>query len=128
MNKVIIAGRLGQDPEIKGYGADGKSLAKFTVATNDGWGENEKTNWHRVTVFGKAAENCDRFLSKGAFVMIEGRVEYGTYEDADGNTRYTTDIIADRVEFGPKTDGGGGGGATTGAAKPDQFKDDDIPF
>ena len=107
MNNVTIIGNLTKDPELR-YTTDGKPIAKFTVAVNDGYGENQRTSYIPVTVFGKQAENCDRFLSKGRKVGVTGRIQTGSYEK-DGRKIYTTDVIANVVEF---LSGGDGQGAT----------------
>ncbi len=127
-NVAVITGRLGKDPEMVPYG-DGKNLCKFSMATDDGWGENKKTNWHRITVFGKTAELCNQYLSKGRMCQVVGRIDYDSYEK-DGIKRYTTDIIADSVEFlGGKGDSAEQKGPQiyeVGAVPEDD--DSDLPF
>ncbi|VFQ44113.1 single-stranded DNA-binding protein [Desulfoluna butyratoxydans] len=118
LNKVMIIGNLGRDPEVS-YTPSGLAICKFSIATTDvrvdrNSGERtERTEWHRITVFGKTAENCGRFLAKGRQVYVEGRLQTSSYEK-DGITRYSTDIIANQVTFlgGRNADGGGqqGGG------------------
>ena len=104
MNKVILHGRLGKDPEVK-YLASGKAVANFSVATDDGWGDNKQTNWHNVTAWEKTAEAVGKFLTKGSEVIVEGRIQYRSYDDKDGKKRYVTDIVATHVEFvGKKSD------------------------
>ena len=126
VNKVIIVGRLGRDPEMRG------SACKLNIATDYQRKDGEKsTEWHRVTVFGKQGESCERYLSKGRQVYIEGRLQTSSYEK-DGEKRYSTDIIAERVQFlGGKSDG-------AGSSKPAPYDDsapyspaagdDDVPF
>lgn len=102
MNRVMLIGNLGKDPELR-YTPSGTALAKFTLATNrkfiDREGQKqEKTEWHRITVWSKLAEICAQYLTKGKQVMIEGRIEYGSYEK-DGVKHYTTDIIAENMEM-----------------------------
>ena len=99
MNTVALIGRLTKDPEVK-YTAGEKPTAgaRFSIAVNDGYGENERTSFINIVAFGKQAENCERFLSKGRQVGITGRIQTGSYEK-DGRTVYTTDVIASRVEF-----------------------------
>ena len=126
MNKVILIGRLGKDPESRGS-QGGSTICKFSLATDDGWGENQKTNWHRITTFGKTAENCAKYLEKGRQVAVEGRVDYSEYEK-DGQKRYGTEIIADRVTFlGGRQDAG-----QEPMGQPDRpdsgDDDDDLPF
>lgn len=101
VNKVILIGNLGGDPETRAVGDT--SVATFSVATSRKWkgkdGEmHEKTNWHRVNAWGKLGELCQRYLSKGRQAYIEGEIEYGKYEK-DGVTMYTTDIRASEVRF-----------------------------
>ena len=157
VNKVILVGNLGKDPEVR-YTADGAAIANITLATTDTWkdkatGEKkEATEWHRVSFFGKLAEIAGQYLKKGRSVYIEGRIRTRKWQDKEGQDRYTTEIIADQMQMlgsregmgGPATDddGGGGrsyagGGGGGGAAKPAPAKkpagnfddmDDQIPF
>jgi len=115
VNKVILVGNLGADPELK-YTPTNRPVCNLSVATNEAWknkdGEKqEKTEWHRVQVWGDQAENCQKFLTKGRMVYLEGRLQTRSWEDKDGKKRYTTEIVADRVVFL-----GGGDGAGAGAA------------
>lgn len=99
MNVVNLIGRLTKDIELRySNGADPTAIAKFTVAIDDGYGEKKRTNYIPVTVFGKTAENCERFLAKGSQVGVVGKIQTGSYEK-DGRTVYTTDVIAQAVEF-----------------------------
>ena len=103
LNKVQIIGSLGKDPEIS-YTPSGMAVARFSVATSDKWtdkatGEKkEKTEWHRIVVFNKQAENCVKYLFKGSPVYVEGKLQTSSYEK-DGITRYNTDIISNDVQF-----------------------------
>ena len=102
VNKVILIGRLGQDPEYKEIN-DG-ALAKFSVATSkkfkNKFGEKqEETQWHNIVVWGKLAKNCSSYLSKGSLVYIEGMIKYKNYEDKDGNKKYFTEIVGNDVQF-----------------------------
>lgn len=97
MNQVNLIGNLTRDVELR-YTADQKPIARFSIAVDDGYGENKKTSYIPVVVFGKQAENADRFLSKGSKVAVVGRIQTGSYEK-DGRTVYTTDVIANNVEF-----------------------------
>lgn len=101
INKVIILGRLGQDPEVKTFD-DGGAVTSFSVATSEKWkkdGEDkEKTEWHRISCFGKLGEVAAKYLVKGRQVYIEGKIRTRSW-DKDGETRYATDIIADKIEF-----------------------------
>jgi single-strand DNA-binding protein len=97
MNSVNLIGRLTKDPEIR-YTGDQKAVAKFTVAIDDGYGDAKKTNFISIVVFGKQAENCERFLAKGKLVGISGKIQTGSYEK-DGRKVYTTDVVANNVYF-----------------------------
>lgn len=151
VNKAIVVGNLGADPEIR-YTQSGAAVCNLRVATNEVWTDkegtrNERTEWHRIVVFGKQAENCEKYLEKGRQVYVEGRIQTQEWEDRDGNTRYTTEIVATTVQFlsgggggGPSYDssydqsrGGGGGGKRGGGGGGNNdfnqsFDDDDIPF
>lgn len=113
LNKVMIIGNLGKDPEVS-YTPSGMAITKFSVATTDVRVDRntnertERTEWHRITVFGKIAESCGRYLAKGRQVYVEGRLQTSTYEK-DGITRYSTDIIANTVTFLSKRSEDGGG-------------------
>jgi len=148
LNKVFIIGNLGKDPEVR-FTSNGKAVAKFSVATSERWtdqdgNKQERTEWHNVVVWGKQAETCGQYLSKGRQVFIEGSVRSRSYDDKDGNKKYITEIVARDVRFlGGKGDGGGRGGdhvqsaprgedtgggprgEDAGGSPPD---DDDIPF
>ena len=138
INKVIIIGNLGRDPEIR-YTPDGTAVASFSVATSEEWkdkntGERrEKTEWHRVVAFRRLGEICGEYLSKGKQVYIEGKLQTRSWEK-DGITRYTTEIVANQMQMlGPKGSGSGSGGGgydgpIPGPAYPDDGPDDDIPF
>ena len=148
INKVILVGNLGNDPEIK-YTQGGMAIATLSVATTsvrkDKDGQQiEKTEWHRVKLFGKLGEIAGEYLRKGSQCYLEGRIEYGSY-DKDGVKHYTTDIIADEMQMlGGRSEGGGGGErpqrtaprqdsaprrqAPVQQAPMDDFADDDIPF
>ena len=103
LNKVMLIGRLGHSPELR-QTQQGKSVCTFTLATDTGYGENKKTDWHKVTVFDKAADKCAKYLRKGSSVYVEGRLSYDTYEK-DGIKRTTVKIIANDVRFvGAKSD------------------------
>lgn len=103
VNKVILLGRLGQDPELK-YTPGGSPVCNFSVATTESWTDKsgqkqEKTEWHRIVVWGKLAELCNQYLSKGRQAFIEGRLQTRAWDDKDGNKRYTTEILASTVQF-----------------------------
>ena len=119
VNKAILVGNLGRDPELR-HTPNGQAVVNFTLATSESWtdksGERqERTEWHRIVVWGRQAEMCNQYLSKGRTVYVEGRIQTREWEDKDGNKRYTTEINANNVNFiGPRTDGGGGGGGGGG--------------
>lgn len=103
INKVIIVGRLGADVESKALDS-GKTVANMSVATSETWkdkdGEKqEKTEWHRINIWGAQAENCARFLKKGSQVYVEGKIQTRKWQDNDGNDRYSTEIVASTVQF-----------------------------
>lgn len=100
MNSVTLIGRLTKDPETR-YTAGQMAVCNFTIAIDrpTKQGEEKKTDFPRITVFGKQAENCEKYLKKGRLVGIQGRLATGSYQDKNGNTVYTTDVNADRVEF-----------------------------
>ena len=103
VNKVMILGRLGQDPELK-YTPSGTAVCNFSLATNDYWTDKsgqkqERTEWHRVVVWGKVGENCGRYLSKGRQAFVEGSLQTRQWEGKDGQKRYTTEVVARNVQF-----------------------------
>ncbi len=118
LNKVLLLGHLGRDPELR-YTAAGKAVATFTVATSLQWkdqsgNDQEKTEWHRVVAWGRLGEICGEYLSKGKQVFIEGRIQTREWEDQDGNKRTTVEIIAnDMIMLG-----GGGQSQTRGSQEP----------
>jgi single-strand DNA-binding protein len=138
MNIAVIIGNLGADPELR-HTKNGNAVCNFTVATTDRWkdkqgNQQEKTEWHKIVVWGKQAENCERYLSKGRKVSVRGSIQTRDWEDKDGNKRYTTEIVGQEVEFLGGGEGGGGGRGRERRSPPlaanfDQsFNDDDIPF
>jgi single-strand DNA-binding protein len=158
LNKVFLIGRLGSDPEVR-YTNNGGAVANFNMATNETWTgkdgqKQEKTEWHRIVVWGKLGELCGQYLSKGRQAFIEGRLQTREWNDKEGNKRYTTEIVAQNVQFlggqgdrasmgsnagreefsqpGPSDFGGGGGGGMSGGGSDfDNSKgmsDDEVPF
>lgn len=147
VNKVIVVGNLGKDPETR-FLPDGKAVCSFSVATTDKWtdkasGEKkEQTEWHRISAFGRLAEICGEYLKKGSQVYIEGKLRTRKWQDKEGQDRYTTEIIADAMQMLGSRSGMGGEGraemrepAAAGESRPakkpaGQFQDmdDDIPF
>ena len=156
LNKVMLIGRLGRDPEIR-YSQQGLAVVNFSIATSEQWTDKntgdrqERTEWHRIVVFGKQAEVCEKYLSKGSQIYIEGRLQTRNYEK-DGQTHYITEIVAANFQFlGGRQDNqgaqggyqGGGFQKTDPAPGGNQFQqptnpgmtggqqpipDDDIPF
>jgi len=117
VNKAIILGHLGRDPELK-YMQSGQPICKLNIATSRRYTNKnnepvEETEWHRVSVWGKQAEHCNNFLTKGRQVYVEGRLHTSSY-DKDGQKHYTTEIVADTVQFIGGREGGSGGGAESG--------------
>lgn len=109
VNKVILVGRLGRDPELR-YTASGTAVANFSVATDERWGSgNEaqrKTEWHNVVAWSKLAEICNQYLTKGSLIFIEGRLQTRDWEDKNGNQRRTTEVVAsDMKMLGGKREG-----------------------
>src|SRR3982750_317163 len=103
VNKVIIVGRLGADPELKTV-TGGQSVARLSIATSENWTDKqgqkqERTEWHRVVVWGKLAELCGKYLTKGRQAYVEGRLQTRSWEDQQGQKKYSTEIVADRVQF-----------------------------
>lgn len=118
VNKVIIIGNLGQDPEVR-YTASGNPVANFSVATSEQWNDKngqrqERTEWHRIVAWGKLAELCGEYLSKGRQCYVEGKLQTRNWEDRDGHKRYTTEIVANQVTFLGGGGGSSGGGSTGG--------------
>jgi single-strand DNA-binding protein len=97
INKVILTGRLGQDPELRNT-TTGKAVATFSLAVTDNYNR-EVTHWLNVVVWNKQAENCSAYLSKGSLVGVEGRIQTRNYENKEGRKVYVTEVVADRVEF-----------------------------
>ena len=135
MNSVALIGRLTKDPEVRYISENQTAVATFLIAINRGKdknGQDRGADFPRVTVFGRQAESCERYLDKGRLVGIQGRIKTSSYKDRDGKTVYTTDVIADRVEFlefGEKAAQNGTQSATEGA--PQGFSavsDENIPF
>lgn len=122
LNKVMIIGRLGQDPELR-CATTGMAICRFSVATDESYQDRdgqrqEKTEWHRVVTFQKQAENCSNYLHKGSLVFVEGSLSTNKWTDQQGQTRYTTEIKAQRVQFlDRKGDNQGGADQQQGAPR-----------
>ena len=153
MNSVVLIGRLTRDPEVRYSAGTQMAICRFAVAIDRPPRQNgeKQTDFPNVVVFGKQAENCERFLAKGRLVGVQGRIQTGSYTNRDGATVYTTDVVADRVEFlewgdrAPRSGGNAGGQQGQQYAQPQQSQsyddrdngvpegfqaitDDDIPF
>jgi single-strand DNA-binding protein len=138
LNKAMLIGNLGKDPELR-FTPNGRAVARFPVATSEQWTDangqrQDRTEWHNIVVWGKQAESCGQYLSKGRQVFIEGSIRSRQYDDKEGQKRYITEVIAQRVQFlgGGRGDGAGrgapGGGASEEMAPAPAPEDDDIPF
>jgi single-strand DNA-binding protein len=143
VNKVILVGNLGRDAEVR-YTSGGTAVATLSLATTEVWTDKggqrqEKTEWHRVVVWGKTAESLQEYLLKGRQIYVEGRLQTRQWDDRDGNKRYTTETRADRVVLlGGRGSGTGGGGprdqddqadqAPAAPNEPAALTEDDIPF
>ena len=138
VNKVILIGNLGSDPELR-QTPSGTSVATFTLATNEAWNDKdgqkqERTEWHRVVAWGRLAEICGQYLHKGRQVYIEGRLTTRSWEDKQGNQRKTTEVIAQNMQMlgGRGADQGGGSGGQEGTpdfeAETVKIEVDDLPF
>jgi single-strand DNA-binding protein len=149
VNKVILLGRLGQDPELR-YTPNQTPVCTLNMATNEkrktAEGEwKDETEWHRVVTFGKTAENCNQYLQKGRQAYVEGKIRTNKWQDKEGKDRYTTEILATTVQFigggkgegsssstpysgGSKSSGGGNTAPDLNIGETVSFDDDDIPF
>lgn len=99
MNSITLIGRLTKDPELKYIPESQTAVATFSIAVDRAFSKEKKADFIRITVFGKPAENCERFLTKGKLVGVQGRLETGSYKNKEGATVYTSDVIAEKVEF-----------------------------
>jgi single-strand DNA-binding protein len=144
VNKVILVGNLGRDSELR-YTPGGAAVATLNLATTEVWNDRnnqrqEKTEWHRVVLWGKQAESLQEYLTKGKQIYVEGRLQTRQWDDKDGNKRYTTEIKADRITLlgggggggrggaGMERSAGGGGGGHMDEPPVEPITDDDIPF
>ena len=142
INKVILVGNLGKDPEIR-HTPQGNAVANLNLATSESWTDKsgqkqERTEWHRIVAWGKLAELCSKYLQKGRQVYVEGKLQTRAWDDKDGNKRYTTEILATTVQFLGGQAGAGAsrdfGGGDDPFGEPPAMNDgggaatDDIPF
>jgi len=138
VNKAILIGNLGSDPELK-YTPGGQAVANFSLATNERWTgkdgqKNERTTWHNIVAWGKQAELAKEYLRKGRQVYIEGRIDNRSYDKKDGSGKgYISEVVVQTIQFlGSRSDAGGGaaGGSEPSPSGPPQGSagDDDLPF
>jgi single-strand DNA-binding protein len=139
VNKVILVGNLGRDAEVRST-PRGDTVATLNLATTETWNDRdgqrqEKTEWHRVVVWGKQADSLKQYLVKGKQIYVEGRLQTRQWDDKDGNKRYTTEIKADRITLLGSAGGGARSGSDRGAygggepmVEPVDMPEDDIPF
>ncbi len=139
VNKALLIGHLGRDPEMR-YTPSGLAVANFTMATSENWTNKDgtkesRTEWHRIVAFGRLAEICGEYLSKGRQVYIEGRIQTREWEDKDGNKRYTTEIVAREMQMLGSKDSEGASktkpqSQMSEVPEPNypDAQDDDIPF
>lgn len=132
VNKVILVGNLGADPEIR-YAPSGTAVANFRLATSETWvkdGQKEtKTEWHRIVAFGKLAEICGEYLSKGKQVYIEGKIQTRSWDDKDGTKKYMTEIVANTMQMLGGRDAGSSSASAEGPGDSIPPSDiDDVPF
>jgi single-strand DNA-binding protein len=137
INKVILIGNLGQDPELR-YTSSGVAVATFTLATNESWKDQdgntqERTQWHNLVAWRKLAEICGEYIKKGSRIYVEGRLQYRNYDDKNGVKRYVTEIVMDQMMMldskgAGHTNGGGGSAPSQPAEDMGPEKADDLPF
>jgi len=136
VNKIVLVGHLGADPESR-FTPSGVAVSTFNMATNESWknkeGEYEdRTEWHRIVLYGKAAETASEYMKKGQLAYVEGRIRTRSWEDKDGMTRYTTEVLGDRFTMlGRKSENKSTAPAEAGAsagADGGGGDDDDLPF
>ena len=132
VNKVILIGNLGKDPEIK-YMASGNPVCRFSLATNETWKDKvgnaqERTEWHSIVAFGKLAEICGQYLTKGRLCYVEGSIRSGKYEDREGKERKSYDIIARQMRMLSSSNGNGAKGKTEDRSPATQASSEDNPF
>jgi single-strand DNA-binding protein len=133
VNKAVLIGRLGKDPEVR-YTPDGLMITSFNLATDEQWKDKsgqkvQKTEWHRIVTFGKLAEICGNYLTKGKMIFVEGRIQTRTWEDKEGVKRYTTEIVAADMRM---LDSKGQGKASESPAEEayptGAIPEEDVPF
>lgn len=138
VNKVILVGNLGKDPELR-YTSSGVAVATFSVATNESWKDQEgnlqeKTQWHNIVAWRKLAEICGEYLKKGGKVYVEGKLQHRNYDDKNGVKRYVTEVVLDELVMLDSRGGGGGSAPSTPEYQPPAAQEqqadkaDDLPF
>ena len=134
VNKAILIGNLGKDPELR-YTPGGQAVATFSLATSERYKDKdgnmqERTDWHNIVVWGRTAENAKQYLTKGRSVYVEGRIQTRSYDDKDGNKKWFTEVVAQRLQFlgGPREgQGGEGGGQRARTSEPADSSHEHIP-
>ena len=139
LNKVMLIGNLGADPDLRTTN-NGTAVCEMRIATNESWFDKaanerkDRTEWHRVIVWGASGENCAKYLTKGSKAYVEGRIQTREWADKEGNKRYTTEIVASSVQFlSPRGESGGSSGGPKaapggGIGGGNKYGDDGIPF
>ena len=132
LNKAMIIGNLGRDPEMR-YPQGGQAVTNFSVATNRRWtsqdGEaHEETEWHRIVAWGRLGETCNEYLSKGSSVYVEGRIQTREYEDREGVTRRATEVVASEMQMLDRRQRADGGGGSDDLGEGEPINVDDMPF
>ena len=122
VNKAILVGRVGADPIVRET-AKGDTVCNVYLATNSGYGDNEKVDWHKVTFFGKLADTVNEYVTKGQQLYVEGRISYSKYTDKEGNERHGTSIIAGMMQMGSSMNGD-----ASASEENDLAEDDSLPF
>src|SRR3954468_9238547 len=128
LNKAMIFGNITRDPELRAL-PSGMNVVNFSVATNRTYKDRdgkkqEQTDFHNIVVFGRQADTVNQYLKKGSSVFVEGRMQTRSWEGKEGEKKYRTEIVADRVQFGPRAGGGGGGGAGRSNDGPPEHQDE----
>jgi len=142
LNRAILIGNLTRDPEMKAL-PSGMQVTSFSIATNRVWkdkngAKQESADYHNIVTFGRQAETVAQYLKKGSSVLVEGRIQTRSWDASDGTKKYRTEIIADRIQFGPRREGGSASSSTADKAPkkeeldtieyPEEISPDDIPF
>ncbi len=132
LNKAIIVGRLTQDPEKRTLPESGTDVASFGMATNTYFNDKsgqrqERTEFHNIVLFGATADIAAKYLKKGSLAMIEGRIQTRSWDDKEGNKRYKTEIVGERIQLGPRSEGGEGKDSYKSSANNSKNSEKEIP-